>query len=567
MSEENQNADDIFSFSLGFRDENAPEHWREAPKDYSFLGHKTILILPGSATNSAQDANGMCKIVRKLLSKDLVDKVDICSLYYPKKTKYRQASVYRGLKLLDEYILPLVSKKNKDGGLEKISADRAAKNLRNLVVFTHCYGSYMLEAIDIKLAKDLQNLGYTPKEQERIQRQMFVVQHNSISDMVGQLNLNSTNLYRFTQADERRKNNMFSCDCFQYYVQKAIIEEDKPLYAKVGKNERALIVKQITEDGEYEHNGAYWNNDKKSEGGEKEQQVFSIIFNEAVSSDYSLDNIEKLIRNAAKDKPEVKAYFTPILSEGKIFSDDFRTYHNDIVDRFEMLRYKQVLDELKEKEVKRLPAEVLLYRDEEGKMLLDYAIEKNNVVQAKILWNAVRKMLPKKEGLYELEFQKLSQNHSQAYENNKAYLQLMLDAGRPEMFAILAKGADDLPRLNYENANDATLLGAAKVYAGLPANTGQLDRLYYYHSLIYMYSRIEKMPQTEEVAEVIKQLDGKMFTKSNAKDKAVMYKIRSYASQFGIKSLLKKCEQQWDKKSPAANSNELNQQPQSERSH
>ena len=58
-----------------------------------------------------------------------------------------------------------------------------------------------------------------------------------------------------------------------------------------------------------------------------------------------------------------------------------------------------------------------------------------------------------------------------------------------------------------------------------------------------------------------------MFTKSNAKDKAVMYKIRSYASQFGIKSLLKKCEQQWDIKSPAANSNELNQQPQSERSH
>ena len=112
MSEENQNADDIFSFSLGFRDENASEHWREAPKDYSFLGHKTILILPGSATNSAQDANGMCKIVRKLLSKDLADKVDICSLYYPQKTKYRQASVYRGLKLFDEYILPLVSKKN-----------------------------------------------------------------------------------------------------------------------------------------------------------------------------------------------------------------------------------------------------------------------------------------------------------------------------------------------------------------------------------------------------------------------------------------------------------------------
>ncbi len=567
MSEENQNIDDIFSFSLGFRDENAPEHWREAAENYSFLGHKTILILPGSATNSAQEANGMCKIVQNLLPEDLAKKVDICSLYFPKKTKHRQASVYRGLKLLDEYILPLVSKKNKDGGLEKISADRAAKNLRNLVIFTHCYGSYMLEAIDIKLARDLQNLGYTPKEQERIQRQMFVVHHNSISDMVGQVKLNSTNLYRFTQADEYRKTSLFSSDCFQYYVQKAELDENEPLYVKVGKNERALIVKQVTEEGEYEHNGAYWHDDKKSVGGEKEQQVFSLIFNEAVSSDYSLDNIEKLIRNAAKNKPEVKTALTPILSTGKRFGDDFRAYHNDIVDKFEILRDKQLLNELKEKEVKQLPPEILLYRDEDGKMLLDYAIEEYNVVQARVLWNAVRKMLPKREGLYELEFQKLSQNYTQAYENNKAYLQLLLDAGCPEMFAVLAKGADNLPKLNYEKTNDQTLLGAAKVYAGLPSNTGQLDRLYYYRSLVYMYSRIEKMPQTEEVTEIKKQLDGKIFTKANAKDMAAKHKIKSYASQFGVKGLLEKCEQQWDKKSSVVNGNELNQQPQSERSH
>ena len=48
-----------FTFFMGIRDLNAPNHWREAPKNYSFLGHKTILILPGSATHSAAVANGM----------------------------------------------------------------------------------------------------------------------------------------------------------------------------------------------------------------------------------------------------------------------------------------------------------------------------------------------------------------------------------------------------------------------------------------------------------------------------------------------------------------------------
>ena len=107
---------------------------------------------------------------------------------------------------------------------------------------------------------------------------------------------------------------------------------------------------------------------------------------------------------------------------------------------------------------------------------------------------------------------------------------------------------DCLPRLDYSAADDETLLDAAKVYAGLPANTGQLDRLYYYKSLVYMYARIEQMPQTEKTTEILKQLDSKIFTKSNAKDSAVKYKINSYASKFGANELAIKCVQNWQEK-------------------
>lgn len=543
-----ENVANRYHYVMGIRDENAPNHWREAPENYKFAERKTVLVFPGSAAHSAQAANGMCKIVEEMLPEEIRKDVDICSLYYPEKTTHREGSVVRALTLLDEYLLPLVSKVNKKGNLEKISAAKAAKNLRNLTIFTHCYGSYMAEAIDIQLAKDLAALGYSEKEQKNIQKQLFVIHHNSISDLLGVAKMNSTNLYRITQADERRKLYLFNSDSFQYAAQTAELTADKVLYAKVGENERALLIKQITAAGDDEHNGAYWHDDPKSEGGAKEQQIIKLIFAEAVSSDYPLDNIEELIRQAVKTQPEMKPLLTEALTDGKKFSDKYASYHNKLFDKNFILREKQMTDELKEKEIKTLPPEVLLYRDADDKMLLDYAIENNNIPQVKILWNAVRKMLPKNEGLFELEYSKLSRNYVQAYENHKMYLQLTLNAGYPEMFAALAKGSDSLPRLDYTETDDKTLLGAAKVYAGLPANTGQLDTLYYYKSLVYMYARVSEMPQTEETAEVIKQLDSKIFTKANAKNMAVKHKINSYASQFGAEELIQKAIQNWGEK-------------------
>lgn len=546
-----------FTFFMEIRDLNAPNHWRSAPKNYSFSGHKTVLILPGSATNSAEAANGMCKVVERALSEKDRKDVDICCLYYPQKTKGRTGSVERALTLLDKYIMPLVSKEGKKGEQVKISADKAAKNLRNLTIFTHCYGSYMVEAIDIKLASDLQNLGYSKQERENIQRQLFVIHHNDISDLLGAVKMKSTNLYRITQADERRNLCRYKSDSFQYYAQTEQLGEDEALYVKVGKNERALLIKQITEEGEDEHNGAYWHDDKKSEGGETERALFEAIFSEAVRSYYPLDNIEELVRQLTRRQPLLKEEFTDPMTYGKEFGDEYVQYHQNIVRQVKTLRDKQNADELKEKEVKTLSPEVLLYMDENDKMLLDYAVENNNLPQAKILWNAVRKQLPKNEILTEADFVELGRNYGEAYNRNHYYLQSMLNEGRPEMFAALAKGADCLTQLDYSNTDDKTLLGAAKVYAGLPANTGQLDKLKYYKLLAYMYARVEEMEQSAETSEVLKQLESKVFTKANAKDDAVKYKVKSYSSRYGAEGLFKKCEQQWSEKPLVQHSEEL----------
>lgn len=551
-----------FTFFMGIRDLDAPNHWRKVNDKYPFAKRKTVLVLPGSAVHSAQGANGMCKVVENMLSEKERKNVDICSLYYPEKTKHREGSAERALGLLDEYIIPLVSKQNKEGYLEKISAEKAAKNLRNLIIFTHCYGTYMVEAIDAQLSRDLIDLGYSEQEANNIQKQLFIVHHNSISDKIGKVKMKSTNLFRWTQADEYRKNNMFSSDGFQYFMQTELLTEDEALYVKVGENVRALVVRQITEKGEFEHNGAYWHDDKKSEGGEKEREMFEFIFNEAVRSNYSLDNIEELIRQGTRLNPEMEDKLQPILEGGQEYGDEYKEKRRDILNKVKDIREKQLADDLKEKEVKTLSPEVLLYLDNNGKSFLDYALESENVIQTKVLWNSIRKMLPKKEGLYELDYERLSRNYTQAFQNNKMYLQLMLDLGKGNLFSVLAKGSTELTTLDYKNIDDETLLCAAKVYSGLPANTGQLDRLHYYDSLVYMYSRIEKMEQTAETEEICKTMDSRIFTKSNAKDAAVKYKIKAYASRYEADTLLKKCLQNWnDKPLIKQNNTEFDKQP------
>lgn len=557
-----ENQDRLYNFRIGLRDSSASNHWREINKKYPFAKRKTVLVLPGSAAHSAQDANGMCKVVENMISEKERKNVDICSLYYPEKTKHREGSAERALGLLDEYIIPLVSKQDKEGYFEKISADKAAKNLRNLILFTHCYGTYMVEAIDAQLSRDLRDLGYSEQEANNIQKQLFVVHHNSISDKMGKVKMKSTNLFRLTQADEHRKDNMFSSDGFQYFVQTELLNKDEALYVKVGENVRALVVRQITEEGEDEHNGAYWHDDKKSEGGEKERETFEFIFNEAVRSNYPLDNIEELIRQGTRLNPEMEDELQPILEGGQEYGDEYKEIRRDILNKVKDIREKQLADDLKEKEVKTLSPEVLLYLDNNDKSFLDYALESENVVQTKVLWNAIRKMLPKKEALYELDYEHLSRNYTQAFQSNKMYLQLMLDLGKANLFSALAKGSTELTTLDYKNTDNETLLSAAKVYSGLPANTGQLDRLHYYDSLIYMYSRIEKMEQTAETEEICKTLDSRIFTKSNAKDAAVKYKIKAYASRYEADTLMKKCLQNWnDKPLLKHNNTEFDKQP------
>ena len=59
---------DKLNDGFGVRDYNADNHWRDCDEEFSLLGKKTILILPGSGAQSAKQANGMCKTNCAILS-------------------------------------------------------------------------------------------------------------------------------------------------------------------------------------------------------------------------------------------------------------------------------------------------------------------------------------------------------------------------------------------------------------------------------------------------------------------------------------------------------------------
>ncbi len=554
---------------LAVRDFNKTSHeWREGDEASYFAKGKKILLLPGSGVNSVDSANRMCEIFEKMLPDDVRKKTKIFSLYFPQRPKHREGSAGLALLLEDEFILPLISKRNKNRDLEKINPEQAKQNLRDVVMATHCYGSYMIEAIDEKLASDLRNLGYSPTDCADIQKQLFVLHMNDISVNLGQKKMGSTNLYRITQADEKYSVSNYAENSFQYYVLNVPMFEGDVAYIKVGENERALFVSQVSEDGVHEHNGAYWHNENKSMGGEKEQQLFELIFNEIMSSNYSLDYIEKVIRQAVRKNEELKPIVKNALLAGRKLGNEYK--HRRAKIKSDYLEVKDLFSGsgILEKDTKKIDGAVLLYLDENNKMLIDYAIENNDLAQTKVLWDACRRLLPKGNDVAEARFGALSSNYKIAYHRNKQYLQKMLDMGRCDMFAVLAKGSDFLPRLNYETASDETLLSAGKIYAGLPSNTDQQDMAYYYKNMVYIYSRVEKMPKNEQVDDLMQRLETKMFTKTNLKDLALQDRIKSYARQFGADELLKKCENMWKVVDKSAhNPRDLNQHPQGKRGH
>lgn len=81
---------------------------------------------------------------------------------------------------VNQYLLPLIAKEG-----QKVECTQAMKNMRNVNIMSYCDGTLLVQDIESSLVRNMQELGYTVEECEKIQSQMciFPVSTNRLNGM------------------------------------------------------------------------------------------------------------------------------------------------------------------------------------------------------------------------------------------------------------------------------------------------------------------------------------------------------------------------------------------------
>lgn len=534
----------LSEYHVGMRCNNADEHWIEVSPDFSFLGDKkSILILPGSGTNSAKEANGICKRVENMIPSELRDDYHICSLYYANSNTCRQPTVIRAEKLFNDYIVPLISTKDKNNDLHRIDSLKAAHNLRNLTIVTHCYGGYIMQEIDRLLDQTMADLAYSLAEIKFIHKQLFVVQHNNIDDELGKNDFGSSHLIRISQSDERvcYKDALNSSFC--HYVGSSGFSDENLMYVRLSENIRVLLADRITKDGQKEHNGGYWlESCYKTQTGQKEEKVFQAIFKEIITTDSLIDDFEKVVRCALRKNKKLKEIFVPIMLKGRELEKGFKVYNRLINDNFEELKNKIIKHKINERDLTEQPSNVLLAEDKDGMFLMDYALQSQNYHAATLLADYMRKDVPRAPYLSR------NRNQTDVRSNVVKWAQHALDNGKGEAFKAISGMLRDAQDFNYDKANAEVICTAAQVYSQYIFPDDQFTQDIYCRNLAAIYAKSKSfanIPEIQKACDIVTKIIFETYSGGFEYSAYAREQLKTYCSLFGAKELKARLEKKW----------------------
>jgi len=510
-------------FGFGVRNPEADNHWQDAPENFSFLNKKTILILPGSGTNSAKAANGMCKIAEKMLPEDKKDSWQICSMYYGNSKIMHVPTVIRAQRMFDKYFVPLIATKDKNDDLQRLSADQAMKNVRNLVVLTHCYGGYIMDALEQQLKQTLQDLKYSVEEQNLIQKQLFVIQHNNIQDNLEKHPTATTQLIRISQQDDERVAEDMRYGTFSHYMQTYAMPEDNVSYLKISENQRILYANRITQKGVNEHNGGYWQNkSSKTLAGAKEEDVFQVILDEVVSSDYPIENMEQIIRNAAAKNPQAKEKIYSAMETGKSMMDGYAEYADKSNGKFNILYEKLKNNQLSKTDILATDTNCCFVQDDNDRFLMDYLLERGQFDLAQEMFRKMAKIAKIDKFGHCLDFGNDCSNKSQAAKKTTQWAQTAINKNQPELLIEMAKVDPNLWKCNYNEADiDILKIAAMNVFTKNNLPNASLDQWKFMQNLLAVYERNESLPVSDDTQTIRKYLENFLFVETEDKSKKI----------------------------------------------
>ncbi len=540
-------------FGIGVRDESAPNHWKEVT-GISFADKKTIFILPGSGTNSAETANGMCKIVQNMLPEDQQHNFQICSMYYANSNTSRLPAVVRAQALLDDYLIPLVSEKDENGDLHRISASKAAHNLRNLLIVTHCYGGCILQEIDKHLNYVMEDLGYLTDERKFIQKQLIAVQHNCIDRDLGKTDLHFTNFIRLSSSDEETSVQETKLGTFYHYIKAYEPAKNDVLYLNLADNTQVLLVEGVTKLGVSDHNGGYWKNAVyKTQAGKKEEQLFKAIFQEAAASGYLIENAGQIVYNALQHQPQQSELMAEATAKGEIYKGGFDEFVQTL-----QAEYKEAEQHLADENfsAESLSKETLLMEDKENNFLLDKAFQLKRRKAAENIAAAMFAKLPKLQPS-KFEYERYmpyprSQNEEDALAKSSKWAQCAIKINSAAMLKVLLPNLkiERFRRLNFENAS-AAVMNIAVQEILKKENPPILDRQEYFsQAFTNIYARVEKLPESAERAAMLKILNQRVLAPANGIQRPMSYymleKMQTFAQEQnvdGLQKVLQNCDE------------------------
>ena len=187
------------------KSEQYPLGWK---KDIKINNQKpSVLCLGGDGALDDQSANGYARAVEDLLkNKGLKDQADIYAASYDfgynegeyllgsnsGRSRSQMFLEHKHLKEIKGYLQPTAEDKNpkyvsdlfekfllprisKNDGKERLSAEEASRNIRNLQIIAHCHGAYTALKMEEMMQKKMADLGYSKEERKAIQKQLLVV--------------------------------------------------------------------------------------------------------------------------------------------------------------------------------------------------------------------------------------------------------------------------------------------------------------------------------------------------------------------------------------------------------
>ncbi len=93
--------------------------------------------------------------------------------YEPEKTSQTDGDI--SPEYIDEIYNKFILSRISDEKGKRLPYDQASKRIRNLIILAHCHGAYTFLKLEEKMQRQMQELGYSKEEQQKLQKDLFCV--------------------------------------------------------------------------------------------------------------------------------------------------------------------------------------------------------------------------------------------------------------------------------------------------------------------------------------------------------------------------------------------------------